>query len=114
MLSTTAVDVTAGEPIVLGALDSSLINAVINEDMAKIKYCYQHILDEEPNLGPGKIVMKFVIHSNGSVKNASVKASTVNNFKVESCIKNKFLQFKFSKTAGGGIVIVSYPLIFTH
>ena len=100
-----------GDPIILGALDKSLIDAVIKRHMNQIRYCYQRELNKNPSLG-GKIVVKFVIAKDGSVSKASTKSSTMGAPSVESCINSRFMRFKFPEPKGGGIVIVSYPFIF--
>ncbi len=100
-----------GDPIILGALDKSLIDAVIKRNMNQIRYCYQRELTKNPNLG-GKITVKFVIAKDGSVSKADIKSSTMGSSSVESCISSRFLRFKFPEPKGGGIVIVSYPFIF--
>ncbi len=101
-----------GDPIILGALDKSLIDAVIKRNMNQIRYCYQRELTKNPNLG-GKIVVKFVIAKDGTVSSASTKATTMGSPAVESCINGRFMRFKFPEPKGGGIVIVSYPFIFS-
>lgn len=100
-----------GDPIILGALDKSLIDAVIKRHMNQIRYCYQRELTKNPNLG-GKVTIKFVIAKDGSVSKASVKSSTLGSNAVTSCITGRFMRFKFPEPKGGGIVIVSYPFIF--
>ena len=100
-----------GDPIIMGALDKSLIDRVIKRHMNQIKYCYQKQLTKNPNLG-GKITVKFVISKDGSVSKASTKKSTMGNSAVESCINSRFMMSKFPRPKGGGIVIVSYPFIF--
>lgn len=101
-----------GDPIILGALDKSLIDAVIKRNMAAIRYCYQRELTKNPSLG-GKITVKFVIAADGSVSQATTKASTMGNPAVESCINGRFMRFAFPQPKGGGVVIVSYPFIFS-
>ena len=100
-----------GDPIILGALDKSLIDAVIRRNMSQIRYCYQRELTKNPELG-GKIVVKFVIAKDGSVSSATTKQTTMNNGTVESCINSRFMRFQFPEPKGGGIVIVSYPFLF--
>ena len=100
-----------GEPIILGSLDKSLIDAVIKNNMNQIKYCYSRELNKNPSLG-GKIVIKFVIAKDGTVSKADVKSSSMGSPAVESCITSRFRKFKFPEPKGGGIVIVSYPFIF--
>ncbi len=101
-----------GDPIILGALDKSLIDAVIKRNMNQIRYCYQRELTNNPNLS-GKITVKFVIAKDGTVSSASTKASTMGSPAVENCINGRFLDFQFPEPKGGGIVIVSYPFIFS-
>ena len=100
-----------GDPIILGALDKSLIDAVIKKHMNQIRYCYQRELPKNPTLG-GKVTVKFVISKTGSVSKASTKTTTMANKAVEGCINSRFMRFKFPEPKGGGIVIVSYPFIF--
>jgi len=100
-----------GSPIILGALDKSLIDRVIKRHMNQIRHCYQRELPKDPNLG-GKITVKFVIAKDGSVSKASTKKSTMGNSAVERCINKRFHRFRFPEPKGGGIVIVSYPFIF--
>jgi len=100
-----------GDPIILGALDKSLIDAVIKRNMNQIRYCYQRELTKNPQLS-GKITVKFVIAKDGSVSKAETKQTTMNNSAVEDCINQRFMKFQFPEPKGGGIVIVSYPFIF--
>ena len=99
------------DPVILGALDKSLIDAVIKRHMNQIRYCYERELTSHPQLG-GRIVVKFVIAKDGTVSKASARSSTVNNKSVEGCLNSRFKRFKFPEPKGGGIVIVSYPFIF--
>ncbi|MBN1335252.1 MAG: AgmX/PglI C-terminal domain-containing protein [Deltaproteobacteria bacterium] len=101
-----------GEAIVLGALDKSLVDAVVRRHLNQIRYCYQRELTKDPTLA-GKIVVKFVIAKDGTVSSASTKSSTMNNSPVEQCINGRFMRFQFPEPKGGGIVIVSYPFIFS-
>jgi hypothetical protein len=101
-----------GDPIIVGALDRSLIDEVIKRHMNQIRYCYQRELTKNPSLG-GKIVIKFVIAKDGTVSSASKKTTTMNNAAVEQCIVGRFMTFQFPEPRGGGIVIVSYPFIFS-
>lgn len=100
-----------GTPIILGALDKSLIDRVVKSHLAQIRFCYERELNKSPKLF-GKIVVKFVIAKNGSVSSASTKASTMKNPIVEQCLNKRFLRMKFPSPKGGGIVIVSYPFVF--
>ncbi|MDP2311873.1 MAG: AgmX/PglI C-terminal domain-containing protein [Pseudomonadota bacterium] len=100
------------QAIVIGALDRSLIDAVVKRNLAQIRYCYQRELTKNPTLA-GKVTVKFVIQPDGVVASAVTKQSTLGNAAVESCINGRFLRFQFPEPKGGGIVIVSYPFRFS-
>ncbi len=102
---------SAGDPIILGALDKSVIDRVVKTKLASIRYCYQRELSRDPELG-GKVVVKFTISREGTVSTAGTKASTLGSPAVEACLKKQFLRMRFPKPAGGGIVMVSYPFVF--
>lgn len=101
-----------GDPIILGALDRSLIDEVIKRHMNQIRYCYQRELTKDPALG-GKIVIKFTIAKDGTVSSASTKSTTMNNAAVQTCIEGRFMKMQFPQPKGGGIVVVSYPFMFS-
>ena len=102
---------STGDPIILGALDKSVIDRVIKQHLSQIRYCYQKELNKNPGLY-GKIVIKFVISKDGSVSSAKTNSTSMNNPIVENCICQRFMRFKFPQPKGGGIVIVSYPFVF--
>lgn len=103
---------SGGNPIILGALDKSLIDAVIRRNMSQIRYCYQRELTKNPNL-KGKIIVKFTIAADGTVSKAGIKSSSMGSPPVEDCITGRFKRFQFPEPKGGGVVIVSYPFIFS-
>ncbi len=102
---------STGDPIILGALDKSVIDRVIKQHLAQIRYCYQKELNKNPGLY-GKIVIKFVIAKDGSVSSAKTNSTSMNNPIVENCICQRFMRFQFPQPKGGGIVIVTYPFVF--
>ncbi len=104
--------VRVGDPIILGALDKSEIGAVIERHLNQLRYCYQRELVNEDDLA-GKITVKFVIAEDGSVSSAATKRSTMNDSDVESCLNGRFMRMRFPEPEGGGIVVCTYPFIFT-
>lgn len=103
---------TVPAPIPLGVLDKAHIDGVIKSHKSEIQSCYQRVLIKEPDLA-GQVVVKFVISKDGTVSSATTKYSSLGAPKVEDCIHGRFMRFKFDEPTGGGIVIVSYPFIFT-
>lgn len=100
-----------GNPIILGALDRSLIDEVIKRHFNQIRYCYQRELTKNPALG-GKISVKFVIAKDGTVSSAKIHESSMKNPGVEACVASRFMRMEFPQPKGGGIVIVRYPFNF--
>lgn len=103
---------SVGEAIVLGSLDKGLIDAVIKRHLNQVRYCYERALQRQPDLS-GKLVVKFVIAADGRVSSASPKADTLADPAVGRCVTQRFLRFRFPASDGGGIVIVSYPFVFS-
>ena len=66
---------------------------VVNSHRAAIEYCYQRQLRSNPNLR-GKVSVRFVIRPDGSVKDAKIIASTLNNPSVERCIISKIRRWR--------------------
>jgi hypothetical protein len=107
-----AIGTMGGDPIILGALDRSLIDEVIKRHMNQIRYCYQRELSRNATLA-GKVVIRFTIAGDGTVSQASTKETTMNNSAVEGCIVGRFQRMQFPEPRGGGVVIVSYPFLFS-
>lgn len=101
-----------GDPIIIGALDSALIDEVIKRHMNQFRYCYQRELNKDASLS-GKITVKFVIAGDGSVSRATIKRSSMDSHAVERCLTGRFMKLQFPQPKGNGIVIVSYPFMFT-
>ena len=102
----------SGDVITLGALDKSLIDAVVKQQMNALRYCYQRELTRDPGLA-GKVSVRFVIAGDGSVSKASIKRSSLGNAAVEDCLTDRFLRMRFPAPKGGGIVMVTYPFLFS-
>lgn len=99
------------ESIVDGGLDKSVIAAVIQNNLAQIKYCYERQLVAEPDLF-GKVVAQWTINAQGAVEGASVKQTTLNSNPVEKCMLAKISGWKFPQPKNGTKVSVSYPFLF--
>lgn len=99
-------------PVVLGSLDKQLIRTVIHSKRGQIRYCYESQLSRYPTLA-GKVAVKFVINSEGAVSTSSVAQSTASHAELDSCIVSRVRTWVFPKPKGGGVVIVTYPFIFS-
>ena len=89
----------------------TLIDQVVKQHLSQYRYCYQRELQKDHTLG-GKVTLKWIIASDGTVSSASVKRTTVGNSAVTSCMLNVARRMQFPSPKGG-IVIVSYPFLFS-
>ena len=105
------IDIPSSDVRVMGSIDRSLISKQVNRHMAQIRYCYERELQRDPSLS-GKVTVRFVIDKDGSVSKANIQTSSLGSKKVENCVKDRFLKFKFPVL--NGIVIVKYPFIFNN
>lgn len=104
--------VATSAPIVLGSIDRSVIDRIIKQHLAQIRTCYQKGLSKHPTLS-GRVELKFVIDKDGAVTSVEVKETTLGSEIVEQCISSRFLRMRFPAPAGGGIVVVNYPFVFS-
>jgi TonB family protein len=58
-----------------------------------IKYCYERSLRQNPGLR-GKVVVRITVDPDGTVSDASVFSSTLNDEKAEQCILARIRQWK--------------------
>ncbi len=108
-------DISAGggQAVIMGALDKSVIDAYIQRNLAKIRWCYEKELNKDPKLF-GRIVINFIISGTGAVSSSKVNRTTMGNQNVESCVADQIKKIRFPAPKGGGIVIVNYPFVFKH
>jgi metallo-beta-lactamase class B len=99
------------EPI-RGSLDKEIIRRVIRTHINEVKACYEQGLATQPLLA-GRVMAQFTIGAAGDVVASTVQHSTLNDAAVESCTTSAVRRWKFPSPVGGGIVIVSYPFVFT-
>lgn len=100
-----------GASSVKGALEKSEINAVVDENFAQIRFCYNRALRTNPSL-KGKVVSNFIIDGDGTVAVSRIGSTTLLNPSVENCIRDKITGWQFPKPRGGGRVTVNYPFLF--
>ncbi len=104
--------VRAGATDVKGKLPPEVIRRVVRQHLARFRYCYEKGLKTDPNLA-GKVVARFNIKADGSVGAVSDGGSTLSDASVKSCLLLVFQGMKFPAPEGGGMVTVSYPLVFS-
>ncbi len=88
--------VSVGESTLVGGGDGNGIVGRNQDDVQgmilkhnnSVQYCYQRELKRNPNI-KGKLVVRFSITPQGTVKDVEVISSTLNNRKVERCVSNR-------------------------
>ncbi len=98
------------DSIVEGGLDRDQINAVIQQNLGQITYCYEVGLQRQPRLA-GRVAVHFVIGSRGWVTFARVANTSLRSRQVEDCIVQKLRGWKFPRPAGEVSVRVTYPFV---
>ena len=94
-----------------GTLSNEQIQAAVNENAKAFDACYTLGADKDGKLS-GTVTIQATVGPNGTVNEASVKKSTVKNTKVDDCVRDAFKTIKFPQPAGGGTVMISYPMTF--
>lgn len=98
-------------PQTAGSLDPDIIRRVVRANFGRFRLCYENGLNANPKL-EGKVTIQFVINTDGSVKSASNKQSTLSDQNVVQCVVRAFKSMSFPKP-NNGIVMVTYPIHFS-
>lgn len=100
-----------GQTHIVGGLSKEEIARVIRAHQSEIKYCYEAELQKTPDLS-GKVAVMFIIGGDGTVNEANVSETSLNNSSAEQCMLTRIKRWKFPEPQGGGIVTVTFPWIF--
>jgi hypothetical protein len=96
-------------PIILGTMDSRMIiDGVLALDPAFEACATEH------QEGQGRLVVKFVAATDGTVSSATVKSSTTGNKELDLCIADAFMLGRFAERLIGGSIITSFPLLVSR
>lgn len=105
-----AISFESGSGEVRGGLEKSEVEAVIRQNLAQIRNCYNRGLRLNPTLA-GKVKASFRISASGSVDTSRIGESTLASSDVEDCIKGRIMSWNFPQPRGGSTVDVSYPFL---
>ena len=73
---------------------SNEISRVINSHNDAVEFCYKRESRLNPNL-KGDLIVEFVIGWNGRIVSSRIISSTVNNKKIEDCVKGRIRSWRF-------------------
>ncbi len=97
--------VQLAQPVVVGALDKTIIRRYVTRNLTRIRYCYQKELVAKPSLG-GTVEVLFTITPQGVV---SSSVATGVDKEVSTCIAQVVKTIEFPKAENSEPVQVHYP-----
>ncbi len=104
------VDANAPPPVSLQDQDKAMVRRYIKKNLARIQYCYEKALADQPELA-GTVVVGFTIGMGGSVGNVSASGMDEG---VAACIVEVIKGIEFPSPSNGGFVkIAAYPFNFS-
>lgn len=105
-----APSVRFGRPTILGSIPRELVLRHVQRRRAEIDGCYARLLARRPGLS-GRIVLRFVIPSDGRVQGVSVERSTVGSRALERCVLAAAGRWTFGH-GPPGMSVIHLPLVF--
>ncbi len=104
--------IRSGAAEVRGSLSREVIRRIVHRHINEVRFCYERALQRRPDLA-GRISVRFIISATGAVQTAALGSSTLGDAEVENCIVQAVRRWTFPQPDGGGIVVVTYPFVFT-
>ena len=91
-----------------GTLDKSEIRKVVREHINEIRYCYNKVLETQPE-AKASLVVDFTIGDDGAVTNSSI-SKLEGPAELGPCVNAAVNTWKFPAPTGGEVA-VSYPFV---
>ncbi|NIT37007.1 MAG: AgmX/PglI C-terminal domain-containing protein [candidate division Zixibacteria bacterium] len=88
-----------------------VIASVIRRHLTGIQNAYNSALKKNPNLGSGKITIRFTILASGSVGSVSIIQDTLSSPVLSGAILVRVRGWKFPEVKSGSVTVV-YPFVF--
>lgn len=98
-------------PSVSGRIPPEVIQRTVRQNFGRFRFCYEQGLAQNPSL-EGRVGVRFVIDRAGRVSTASPEPGGMPDSSVARCVAQAFYGLGFPAPEGG-IVTVTYPLLFT-
>lgn len=95
-----------------GGLDPAIIQQIIQERLAEVRYCYETALLKKVDLS-GKISTSWTIQPDGTVANLNSSSKDIKENALHNCVRERINQWRFPSPKGGGVVHVKYPFVFS-
>jgi TonB family protein len=94
-----------------GSIDREAIRKVIRDNQKQIQACYEKTLNKQPGLY-GKVILEWVITTNGRVKDARVQSTTLGSSEVENCVLSRLRTWRFPEPPPDQEAVVTFPFLF--
>lgn len=94
-------------PTVVG-IPADVIRRVVLRNLGQVNRCYEQGLASNPGLA-GRVAVRFVISSNGSVITAAPTSDTLGMPSVSACIAGAVQRWNFPVPPDSGAITVTYP-----
>ncbi len=88
-----------------------MIQRIVRQNFGRFRACYEAGLRAHPAL-TGRVGVRFVIGRDGAVSSVADGGSDIPDHAVTSCVVRAFYGLSFPQPEGG-IVTVSYPIVFS-
>jgi len=102
--------VRMGATSVSGRLPPEVVQRIVRQNFGRFRLCYEKGLERNPNL-QGRVTVRFVIARDGRVSNVG-GGGDIPDGEMVACVTRSFYGLSFPQPEGG-IVTVSYPIVFT-
>lgn len=98
-----------------GAADAdrapTAIASIIQIHLPGIENVYNSTLKKNPNLGSGKVTLKFTITSSGDVTSVETVQNTIGAPGLSNAIISRVRSWRFPPVSGGDVTVI-YPFVF--
>ncbi len=108
---TPAPKIRSGAAVVKGTLGREVVRRIVQRHSNETRACYSQALRADPHL-KGRVVVRFVISSTGTVLNAAITQSTLEDAAFEACLLAAIQRWTFPKPQEG-VTVVTYPFTFS-
>jgi len=110
-LDDPAAQVGVGGTRVRGSLDKDVIRRIVRRHLPVMRVCYEQELAKDAKL-QAKVAPRFVIGADGRVATVSISHGS-GNTALDACLERAIQRMVFPRPKGGGVVVVTYPFVFT-
>jgi TonB family protein len=104
-------DAASGTPTAPRAFEPDDVHRAMRAQNARIRGCYERALARRPSLA-GRLLLRFTIEPDGTVKGAEVAESTLDDDALHGCLLEIARGLRFPSGDPEGSITLSYPLTF--